>query len=290
VQPSPGVVKDGEGAQGGKLCDQSISLLKNEATGREVYLIGTAHVSQLSAELVRDTIRSQRPDTVMIELDKKRIKSSMGPKREEPQSVWQLLRSEFGRSGPSFGDKVKGFESGLIGMVIGGLYQKLNQMGFSSGQEFVVAVQEARALNATLVLGDRGVDKTLQRLQESLDESGWGAVKAFASVQSKNSNAALVASEMEGKSGGLGGDKESLERTIESLKERATVRELMGTLKESLPKVYQALIAERDAFMSESLLQAGGEKTVAVVGMAHLDGIEAYLQDRGFKMLPCSLQ
>jgi len=245
-------------------------------------------VSQLSAELVRDTIRRQKPDTVMIELDKKRIKSSMGAKREEPQSVWQLLRSEFGRSGPSFGDKIKGFESGLIGMVIGGLYKKLNEMGFSSGQEFVVAVQEARALNATLVLGDRGVDQTLQRLQESLDESGWGAVKSFASVQSQTSNAALIASEVDGNKG-LGGDKESLEKTIESLKERETVRELMATLKQSLPKVYQALIAERDEFMSNSLLKAGGKRTVAVVGMAHLDGIEAYLQDKGYAMAPCSL-
>jgi len=188
------------------MCDQSISLLKNPTDGRVMYLIGTAHVSQLSADLVRDTIRREQPDTVMIELDKKRMRSSIGPKREEPQSVWQLASAEFGKSGPSFGEKIKGFETGLIGMVIGGLYQKLNQMGFSSGQEFVVAVQEAKALNATLVLGDRGVDTTLQRLQESLDESGWGAVQAFTKVQGQSSSTALIASELEaGSKKGWGG-------------------------------------------------------------------------------------
>ncbi len=36
--------------------------------------MGTAHVSRLSAELVRDTIRLTQPDNVMVELDSKRVK------------------------------------------------------------------------------------------------------------------------------------------------------------------------------------------------------------------------
>ena len=36
-------------------------------------MIGTAHISEESANLVRRTIRTIKPDVVMIELDPKRI-------------------------------------------------------------------------------------------------------------------------------------------------------------------------------------------------------------------------
>ena len=76
----------------------------------------------------------------------------------------------------------------------------------------------------------------------------------------------------------------------------------MANLKESLPEVHAAMISERDAYMCNSILsvrprcypaappracratraltrraeQAGARRMVAVVGMAHLDGIDAY--------------
>jgi hypothetical protein len=46
-------------------------------------------------------------------------------------------------------------EAGVIGLAISSLYQKLDKMGFSSGQEFVTAMREADAAGAKLVLGDR---------------------------------------------------------------------------------------------------------------------------------------
>lgn len=53
-------------------CSDSVSILRGPA-GREVCLIGTAHISEESAEVVRRTIKSLKPDVVMIELDKKRM-------------------------------------------------------------------------------------------------------------------------------------------------------------------------------------------------------------------------
>eukprot|EP00966_Prymnesium_polylepis_P235926 5456382-Prymnesium_polylepis.2 len=40
--------------------------------------------------------------------------------------------------------------------------------------------------------------------------------------------------------------------------------------------LYDALIGERDAYMARSLLDSPGRRIVAVVGMAHMDGIETY--------------
>jgi len=105
----------------GLTCDDAISELRNDATGQVIYLIGTAHVSELSARLVEETIRAKKPDTVMIELDKKRVRSSIGPRKEPtdttPQSFWQLARSEFGKNGPSIGEKVASFKQVIFPFV-----------------------------------------------------------------------------------------------------------------------------------------------------------------------------
>ena len=57
------------------VCDQAISHLVDESGKRDLYLIGTAHISSLSAALVEQTIRSVRPDLVMVELDESRVKN-----------------------------------------------------------------------------------------------------------------------------------------------------------------------------------------------------------------------
>src|SRR5215475_10650026 len=43
--------------------------------GREILLVGTAHVSRESAELVRELIEKERPDRVCIELDAQRYEA-----------------------------------------------------------------------------------------------------------------------------------------------------------------------------------------------------------------------
>jgi hypothetical protein len=53
-------------------CSDTIIALRN-AAGRQIVVIGTAHISEDSVRLVRSTIRALNPDTVMIELDKKRV-------------------------------------------------------------------------------------------------------------------------------------------------------------------------------------------------------------------------
>lgn len=88
------------------LCDQAVSRLVNAKTAQEVYVIGTAHVSSLSAELVRDTIRLVQPDQVMVELDSQRVKkrapapagatSSAGSAANEkppPATFWGLVKA-----------------------------------------------------------------------------------------------------------------------------------------------------------------------------------------------------
>ena len=55
-----------------KDCSDSVSVFQDRA-GREIVVIGTAHISEESVAVVRRTIQTIQPDTVMIELDPKRV-------------------------------------------------------------------------------------------------------------------------------------------------------------------------------------------------------------------------
>ena len=48
-------------------------------------------------------------------------------------------------------------------------------------------------------------------------------------------------------------------------------------LKKAAPPVYEAMIGERDQFMARALEVAPGNRVVAVVGLAHVEGIERIL-------------
>jgi len=84
-------------------CDQAVSRLLNANTGQEVYIVGTAHISAVSAELVRDTIRLVRPNKIMVELDSQRVKkrapvsssatTGASPDTPPPSSLWDLVKA-----------------------------------------------------------------------------------------------------------------------------------------------------------------------------------------------------
>ena len=55
-------------------CDDAVALWSNG--NRQVYIVGTAHVSEKSADLVAQTIDAVQPTLVMLELDRKRMKGA----------------------------------------------------------------------------------------------------------------------------------------------------------------------------------------------------------------------
>ena len=60
--------------------------------GREVYLVGTAHVSRQSVEDVRHTIQAVRPDTVCVELCPARYQSLSDPESWRRMDVYRVIR------------------------------------------------------------------------------------------------------------------------------------------------------------------------------------------------------
>lgn len=165
--------------QSAPLCDPTVSIFQKGE--RVVYLIGTAHISDDSAQLVGKIVQDVKPNAVFVELDAKRVK--MGMKSSDDNSIDAVKRrseeldpAAIAPKKPSpFDLKAKVLRAGsqAVGKAISGLYKKLESQGFSAGEEFAIAIKEGLALSppAAIILGDRDVDVTLQRLTEALSKT-----------------------------------------------------------------------------------------------------------------------
>jgi len=182
-----------------------------------------------------------------------------------------------------------------VGNSIKGLYKRLDSAGFESGEEFVTAVKEGRKISADIILGDRDVELTLRRVTEGLVKTD---LKAFLSSDSElertlEGMALPMNSEVGAKLSGssdVGKDltdeqfREELTSFVETMKTKDNVRTVMGQLKRVAPFLYEALVSERDTYMATGLNGLNElESIVAVVGIAHADGIENSLQMNGWE-------
>ena len=235
-----------------------------------MYLVGTAHISKKSADEVRGVIRSVKPDIVFVELCRARAEAMRSGARDDPagalpEPLRQLLRS-LGAPG-DLGEK-------LLGAGLKAAYQLLRQFhGLQPGLEFKVAMDECDASGARLVLGDRDQDATIRALRDAIDladmlkllAGGGGADPAAMDPEL----AALFRD----------ADWRDPARAVEALKTRKATAAMAAAMRAQFPKVARAMLDQRDDVMTERLLDAarahGGKKIVAVVGMAHMDGVEA---------------
>ena len=273
------------------LCDLTVSAFRKG--DRIVYLIGTAHISEDSAKLVGKVVRKVQPNAVFVELDAKRVKMGMKNSNEEDVEAVKRKSDELdpppsisNKKAKLFDLKGKATEAAgqAVGKAISGLYKKLEAQGFSAGEEFSIAIKEGLALNppATIILGDRDVDVTLQHLSSALSKTDLKQLLlASESAELQNKLPENVKQKVD-----AGGelDKDQMTVLVETLKQRDTVKLLMRQLQQNAPEVYMAMVGERDIFMAEGLDKLSTMKcTVAVMGLAHVDGVERTLGQFGWK-------
>ena len=61
---------------------------------REFIIIGTAHISKQSADLVREVIETEKPDAVCIELDEQRYKALSEKNRWESLDLKSIIKNK----------------------------------------------------------------------------------------------------------------------------------------------------------------------------------------------------
>ncbi len=218
--------------------------------GRELYLIGTAHISQQSVEEVRSTILSLRPDTVCVELDTTRHAGLID------DSAWRRLDIE------------KAIRERRVVFMLAGLalsaYQKKmgDKLGVRPGAELLSALHAAKEVGAEVVLADRDVQITLKRAWRGLSAREKAQLLGVVSVPF-DKNPEL--------------DVELTAERVEQLKNNKTMTDLLTEMASAFPGIKRPLIDERDLYLISKLREAAGQRVVGVVGAGHVPGMVANL-------------
>ncbi|MUK88292.1 TraB family protein [Ornithinibacillus sp. L9] len=231
------------------------NITRIEIDGKELILIGTAHVSKNSAEQVKEVIEAENPDSVCVELDEQRYKSVMEGSKWQDTDIFKVIKD-------------KKATLLLMNLAISSFQKRMaKQFGISPGQEMIQGIESAKDIDAELVLADRNIQITFSRIWRGIGLKG----KAMLLTQ-------VVASIF---------TKETItEEELEKMKSQDMIDSMLHEFTESFPRLKKPLIDERDQYLAQKIKEAPGKKVVAVLGAAHVPGIkEEIKKDHDLKQL-----
>ncbi|MCK5724158.1 MAG: TraB/GumN family protein, partial [Gammaproteobacteria bacterium] len=210
---------------------------------KEITLIGTAHVSRESADLVVKVIEEEKPDTVCVELCESRYKAIKQKNRWQNTDLIKVIREK------------KSFLL-LSNLLLTSFQKKIGQkLGIKPGEEMIRAMDSADSVGAHIHLADRDIRITLSRTWRLMGL--WTKMKLLAQ---------LVTSM---------GEVDSIkEEDIEKMKDKDVLETLLSEIGKTLPELRRILIDERDMYLTEKIRSAPGKRIVAVVGAGHVPGIK----------------
>ena len=114
-------------------------------SGRDIYVVGTAHISKKSVEEVRQTIEAVKPDTVCVELCETRYQSMVDADRWKKLDIFQVIRQQ----------KVLFLLSNLA---LSSYQRRMGaQFGVEPGAELREAIRCSEVHGSELVLVDRDI-------------------------------------------------------------------------------------------------------------------------------------
>ena len=210
-------------------------------------LVGTAHISSASVDLVRRQIEEWSPDLVAVELCESRKASLLEPDALDNADLLKILNDG---------------KSHMI-LLQSALAAEQRRMGISSGEkpgaELLAAIEAAEDAEIPVELIDRDVLITLRRAWAKM-----GFLEKFRVLD------ALLWQE----------DDEEGATVEELLEDSDMLSKLMEEAREVAPAAGSVLIDERDAFLAGRIQQIRGRgKILAIVGAGHLDGIQKNLAE-----------
>ncbi len=213
--------------------------------GKEIILLGTAHVSRESAELVTSVINEEKPDTVSVELCRARYQSIRQKDKWRDMDIVKVIKEK------------KAFLL-LANLLLAAFQKKIaGKMDIKPGEEMIRAMDAADETGAEIHLADREIQVTLSRAWRIMGL--WGKLKLMFQL--------LLS---------MGDTDEISEEDIENLKQEDVLSTLLADVEKSHPVLQKILIDERDRYLTEKIRTAPGNKIVAVVGAGHVPGIKRY--------------
>lgn len=213
-----------------------------ELDGRVFILVGTAHISQDSVDLVRTVIEAEKPDCVCIELDAQRFAALSQQKRFENLDLREVIRKQQ-------------LAALLMNLLLSSYQKRLGgKLGVTPGSELLEAAKTAEEYEIPISLCDRDIRITLRR--------AWAALSLWKKAMLIST---FTASAFD--------DAEISEEELNRIKQKDVLTELMKELGEAMPALKEALIDERDRFLAQKIRESKGDKLVAVVGAGHIAGM-----------------
>ena len=224
---------------------QEEPLVELKYQGARVTVLGTAHVSKASADIVRILLEGGEYDSVAVELCESRYKTMLSPDSFLDMDLGEVIRQR------------KVFRVVAI-LILGGYQQRLaEQLGVEPGIEFKEALRVAQARDLSIAIVDRDIGLTFKRLYASL--SWWRKMMLFN---------ALIAS--------LFYTEKVSVQEVERIKQGRTLEAIFEQLPMSIRHIKEILLDERDAYMAAKVRQFIDEHKpnamLVVIGAAHLSG------------------
>ncbi|MFA5570179.1 MAG: TraB/GumN family protein [Sphaerochaetaceae bacterium] len=215
--------------------------------GKEIYLVGTAHVSQQSVDEVISVIEEIEPDRICVELDEGRFASRTQKQSWENLNLTSVIKEN------------KGFLL-LANMALSSYQRRLgDQLGVLPGDEIMKAAELAQEKGIALSLCDREIQTTFKR--------AWGLSSLYNKAKLISALLASVFS-----------SEEITVEELERLKETDVLQTLLEEMAEELPTIKRVLIDERDQYLATNIYEAQGSRIVAVVGAGHVPGLVEHMR------------
>ena len=208
-------------------------------------IIGTAHVSSASVELVREQIEQWKPNLVAVELCDSRLRSLQQPDDLDNDDLLKIIKE--GKSAMILLQSALAAQQRRMGM----------ETGEKPGAELLAAIEIAEENNIDHALIDRDVVVTLRRAWRKMGlREKWRVLNAL-----------------------LWEDDDEEFDLDELIEDSDLLTSMMEEARDAAPRAGEVLIDERDAFLAGRIQQIRGKgKVLAVVGAGHINGIIEHLQ------------
>ena len=210
-----------------------------------IRLVGTAHVSKESVELVKSEIEQWNPDIVAVELCESRFKALSENRRLDKESLLKVIKE--GKAPLIIAQSMLASEQRKLGIT----------EDLQPGAELIEAISLAKEKDKQVALIDRDIQITLRR--------AWKKMKFREKL---------------GLLWSLVGEEDSADEfdIKEILENKDLMTMMIDELKEVAPGAGSVLVDERDEFLAHKILQnSDSGKVLAVIGAGHLTGVKSHL-------------
>lgn len=212
----------------------------------DVYLVGTAHVSEESSREVQAIVSLLKPEAVFLELCSSRVAVLTIQNLKVPtvREMIEMLKKKHN----------------MFEVVYSWFLAKVaSKLEVFPGSEFRVAYEEAMKYRGRVILGDRPVQITLKRTWSKMPL--WHKAKL---VYTLLFQAVFVPS------------SDELNNMLKEMGDNDMLTLVIQEMSKEYPTLMETLVHERDQYMSSTLLKVASEtrSVVAVVGKGHLQGIK----------------